>query len=234
MQSGTDSTTQFSLKSGIVRFLLIAVYFAAVAGVIHISVATHHIAAESSLIELSQLALLGITVGAFHFIAQTNAKLRSAAKLISAFFLCLMIRELDAMFDLIAHGFWKYPALTVAGIAIYQALKDRKEAYQSLLAVVNARNFNPLILGMALLLVFSRLYGMGDLWESAMGVHFVRDVKDLAEEGTELLAYSVICLSSIGYWIEAAWSNKHETQKHAHLNQHFKSPQNQTHTNLHI
>ena len=50
---------------------------------------------------------------------------------------------------------------------------------------------------MILLLVFSRLYGMGSFWQHVMGEHSVRDVKNISEEGIELLCYSLIALSAV-------------------------------------
>jgi len=46
-------------------------------------------------------------------------------------------------------------------------------------------------------LVFSRLYGMGSFWQHVMGEHYVRDVKNISEEGIELLCYSLIALSAV-------------------------------------
>jgi hypothetical protein len=59
------------------------------------------------------------------------------------------------------------------------------------------------MVALALLLVYSRLFGMGVLWEQAMGANYVRDVKSIAEESTELMAYAMIWLAALGYWFEA-------------------------------
>lgn len=56
---------------------------------------------------------------------------------------------------------------------------------------------NLLITGVMLLLVFSRLFGMGSFWHNIMGADYVREVKIIAEEGTELLAYCLIAFASV-------------------------------------
>lgn len=54
-----------------------------------------------------------------------------------------------------------------------------------------------LITAVVLLLVFSRLYGMGSFWHSVMEEHYLREVKNLSEEAIELLCYSLISLSAV-------------------------------------
>jgi hypothetical protein len=77
-----------------------------------------HTLGEVSLTECVQQILLGITVIAFYRIRSQRQDLRHSALLIAGFFLVLFIRELDFLFDKIAHGFWVYPALAVTCAAI--------------------------------------------------------------------------------------------------------------------
>ncbi len=51
----------------------------------------------------------------------------------------------------------------------------------------------------ATLLVFSRLFGMGEMWQGLMQENYMRGVKNTAEEGVELLSYSLIVFSAIWY-----------------------------------
>lgn len=192
-----------TVLKGAGQFFAIALYFAGIAGIVHYSVASHNVASESSLIELSQLGLLAATVFAFRRVAKFSQSLHHAAGLMSAFFLVLMIRELDATLDMVMHGFWKVPALIVTGLAIWPALKHWRETLTSLAHAIHSRHSTVLMIALALLLVYSRLFGMGELWEQAMGANYVRDVKNIAEESTELVAYSLILFSALGYLVEA-------------------------------
>ncbi|OOE84305.1 hypothetical protein BZG72_02740 [Salinivibrio sp. PR6] len=192
-----------AVLKGAGKFFAVACYLAGIAGIIHYSVAAHNVASESSLIELSQLLLLILTVFTFRRVAKFNPTLCHAAKLMSGFFLVLMIRELDATLDIVMHGFWKVPALLVTGLTLWPAIKHGRDTFTSLAHALSAKSSTMLIVALGLLLVYSRLFGMGELWEQAMGAMYVRDVKNIAEESTELVAYSLIWLSALGYWLES-------------------------------
>jgi len=152
---------------------------------------------EKSITECVQQILLGITTIAFFRISIENSQLKHAALLISGFFLVLFIRELDFWFDYIEHGFWIYPALITAAIAIYNACRGGVNAIKQLAKILAYPDMKILIVGVMLLLVFSRLYGMGSYWQSLMGDHYIRAVKNTAEEGIELLCYFLITVSAI-------------------------------------
>ncbi|KAB1455215.1 hypothetical protein [Vibrio panuliri] len=151
---------------------------------------------ELSLTEGLEQVMLIIASGSFFYLASQQPKLKHAATLIAAFFLVMLIRENDALFDYIAHGFWRYPAMAVAFSAIAYAVRNGKQSLDQLAVILNNRNMGMLLLGIVLLLVYSRLFGMGNFWKGVMQEHYVRDVKNIAEEGTELLAYCIIAFSS--------------------------------------
>ncbi|GGK25280.1 hypothetical protein [Aliivibrio fischeri] len=136
---------------------------------------------------MEQLLLLA-SVLSFAYIGWDNAAYRRASFLIAAFFSCMLIREFDAFFDhLVYHGFWAVPAIIVALIAIGYALTDRNNVLLGLSKMMKQSHFPVLCLGLAILLVFSRLFGMGDMWQQVMG------------DGYELLGYTVIFYASINY-----------------------------------
>lgn len=145
---------------------------------------------EQSITELLQALFLLFSLLCFYQLKRANY-LPRAAMLVSGFFAVLLIRELDVYFDIISHGFWIYPALSVAFWCVVYALRKGKlvEQMSTLLA---DKNMQTLITFIVLLFVFSRLYGMGDFWEAVMGEHYVRDIKDISEETIELLCYAFI------------------------------------------
>jgi len=53
--------------------------------------------------------------------------------------------------------------------------------------------------GFLVVLVFSRLFGVHALWQHLMLGDYNRVVKNMAEEGTELLGYSLCWLASVRY-----------------------------------
>ncbi|MEL0606829.1 hypothetical protein [Vibrio echinoideorum] len=152
---------------------------------------------ESSVTEMLQQFLLLVSSGAFAYLAKKRPEVNHAAILISAFFAVLFIRELDYWFDMIAHGAWVYPAIIIAGSAIFYAIRNGKQTVDQLALILASPHMNLLVTGVMLLLVFSRLFGMGSFWQGVMGEHYISNVKTIAEEGTELLAYCLIAFASL-------------------------------------
>ncbi|WP_299136334.1 hypothetical protein [uncultured Vibrio sp.] len=152
---------------------------------------------EISVTEMLQQLLLVVTSGSFIYLARERSEVKHAALLISAFFAVMFIREMDFWFDKIVHGAWVVPALLVAGSAIFYAVKNGKRTIDQLALILASPHMNLLVTGVMLLLVFSRLFGMGSFWHNVMGDDYVRVVKNIAEEGTELLAYCLIAFASL-------------------------------------
>ncbi|WP_039979654.1 hypothetical protein [Vibrio sagamiensis] len=152
---------------------------------------------ERSVTESLQLTMLLITTVTFFRLSQKNQALSYSATLITGFFAALLIREMDYWFDMIHHGIWVYPASLVSILACLKAYQGGKNTINQMANLLQEQSMQLLIVAVVLLLVFSRLYGMGSFWRHIMAEHFVHDVKNIAEEGIELLCYSLIAFSSI-------------------------------------
>lgn len=145
---------------------------------------------EHSLTELFQALLLLFSLLCFYQLQRRDC-LPRATILVCGFFTVLLIREMDAYFDLVFHGFWIYPALNVTFFSVVYALRGNN-LNEQMSTLLNDKNMQSLITFVVLLFVFSRLYGMGDFWEGVMGSQYVRDVKNISEETIELLCYTFI------------------------------------------
>jgi hypothetical protein len=152
---------------------------------------------ESSVTEVLQMVMLISSSVAFMLLARHYPALSNASVLIAGFFCVLAIREMDALFDLIFHGAWLYPALGVFICSMFYAFRGGKSTLDQLAAILASRYMPILVTAVVVLLVFSRLYGMGSFWQHVMGEHYMRDVKNLSEEAIELLCYSLIAFSAI-------------------------------------
>ena len=134
-----------------------------------------------SLIELGQEALL-LSAAIFTLrTASLEKALSGGLWLVGGFLVALFIRELDGW---IGHA-WVYCELVIPGLAHF----------------IGHRAFPIMCAGVAILLVYSRLYGMQTLWlayagEACSGLY---SVKTLSEESTELLAYMMILTSAAFY-----------------------------------
>lgn len=196
----TEAQPIHPLFSTLACFFALALLLAASAFAIHLEVIhTGGNVGEHSVVEYLQELYLLIVGSLFTAVAVKRNEQRGFAILVAGFFFLLLIRELDALFDQIVHGFWKYPAWVIAMGAIGYALRNQNTTVAPLLGYFNHKSFAMMMAGMATLLVFSRLYGVGELWQTAMQTHYIRTVKDLAEEGVELLAYSLVMFAAAWY-----------------------------------
>ncbi|WP_105902290.1 hypothetical protein [Vibrio gangliei] len=191
------------IKRSVLRFLVLAVVVALPVICIRVDIFYfNNNLGEISLTEFLQEGMLFIATCLFASIAKNNPDVRHAYVLIAGFFACLLIRELDALFDLIYHGFWVVPALVVAASAIRFALTDKEKTVAGLSQHAQDKNNSSMMVGLAVLLIFSRLFGMGSLWEGLLGDEFVRAVKNVAEEGTEVLGYALMFYSALCYYVD--------------------------------
>ncbi|MDD9178153.1 MULTISPECIES: hypothetical protein [Aliivibrio] len=157
---------------------------------------------ENSLTEYYQQFLLLVVIISFTYIAVVNKQARAFATLIIGFFSCMFIRESDGVLDKVYHGFWLVPALIVAFTCLFLAFKNRKGLLSTSARFFDSRYFYTLSCALVIILVFSRLAGMNYLWQTLLDGHYIRTIKNLAEEGTELLGYSLLAYSALGFGIE--------------------------------
>lgn len=190
-----------AIFNAVAHFLFLAVLVSLPILVIRLDIDTLKTgASEGTLVEYMEQFLLTLTILCYAYIAKHNPTFRRFGVLVMGFFLCMLIRELDMFFDqLVFHGFWVYPASIVAASAILYSLTNRAETAEQFAAFVKHRHFALLCLGLVLLLVFSRLFGMGSLWREVLDEGYVRAAKNIAEEGTELMAYVTILYASFRY-----------------------------------
>ncbi|MCF7353702.1 hypothetical protein [Vibrio sp. CK2-1] len=154
---------------------------------------------ETSLTEYFQEIILLLSSLSFAYTAYKEPSTRHFCTLVAGFFGCMFIRELDGLFDQIFHGFWVVPALILAVTCTIFASRNIKQTIHTFSHFTQSRHFFSLCIGMALLLVFSRLFGMGHFWQGILGPEYNRIIKRVAEEGLEVLGYTVIFYSSLGY-----------------------------------
>ena len=158
---------------------------------------------ETSFTEISQEVMLAIIAALFWLSARQPGQ-RGVGILIGGFFACMLIRELDGLFDPISHSAWCWPFLAIAAFSIGNALhnKRRSATFKALAAFIATPTFATLATGFAVL-VFSRVFGMGSLWHHVLGEGYARMAKTAVEEGVELMAYSIWLAASVEYFVRA-------------------------------
>lgn len=154
---------------------------------------------ETSLTETLQEVMLASVAAMFFLSSRRRAAQRGALILIGGFYSCMLIRELDFVFDIVEHGSWVWFALATAAASLALALRAPRGTLEGLVAFVTHRSWLMTASGLLIVLVFSRLFGMHQLWQHLMLDGYNRVVKNIAEEGTELLGYSICWLASVRY-----------------------------------
>jgi hypothetical protein len=109
----------------------------------------------------------------------------------------MLIREQDHFLDPISHGCWKWPAFALAAACILHALRRPAETLSQLARFVRWRWFPILLVGVVIVLAYSRLFGMSMLWHSMLSADCWRLAKTAMEESSELLGYMLIMFSAL-------------------------------------
>ena len=169
-----------------------------VVGVIYFDIKTFGDIREHSFVELGQSIFLFATSVIFMYLA--SKKKANGLWLVAGFFVCMLIREQDAYFDDIFHGSWAYFALASVVFFVWKAWSQGKDnVLKTMAEYMQSPPFTTMSFGIMVVLVFSRVFGMGKLWKLIMGDKFNHLVKNVAEEGTELFGYSIIFLAAVEY-----------------------------------
>ncbi len=181
-------------------FILAALFLALMILPIYIDVAWMNDALhETSFTETTQEIMLAVIAALFFIAAQRRPAQRGALTLVTGFYSCMLIRELDFVFDAIQHGSWIWFALAVTAGCLAVALRTPKKTLHALARLLQHRSWPVMASGFLVVLVFSRLFGIHALWQHLMLGDYNRVVKNMAEEGTELLGYGLCWLASVRY-----------------------------------
>lgn len=152
---------------------------------------------ETGPTEILQSVLLLASSSLYFLEAARRPELRHALVLVAGFLGCMFIREQDYFLDFIRHGCWVWPALALAFACIGFACTNLRSALAGLEHFVRWKYFPFLLIGLVIVLAYSRLFGMGVLWHSLLGDKFTYTAKTAMEESSELLGYLFILVSAI-------------------------------------
>lgn len=155
---------------------------------------------EVGAVEILQMVFTLMAAGLFLEAGRINEGRRPFTIVISGFLFCLFIRESDYFLDeLVARHAWKMIVLlTVILVAVY-VIKNAGRVLASVLDFLCQPSFGVFMSALLIVLVFSRLFGYGDFWEALIEGGYYRVIKTIAEEGTELLGYALLFISSCEY-----------------------------------
>lgn len=119
----------------------------------------------------------------------------SLSVLIASFFSIVLIRELDWLFDIISHGSWKYFAITLTLICLAISFRHRKGFKVSLDSFTDSKYYHLFIVGLIMVLFFSRFIGTKHLWLQILDYEQAKSVKNIVQESLEAFGYVLIFLA---------------------------------------
>lgn len=155
---------------------------------------------ENNSIEFAQqsLLLISVLVG-LSTLAYTN-NYKTFMVILALFILMHLIREFDAWFD--SHfGGWFPFVLGVAAVLLGILIKNFKLFLEQLSTLRHTLGFGILLIALANLHVFTRIYGKPSNWDNIMGENYLYSVERISEEAVELIAYMMILIAVVELFI---------------------------------
>jgi hypothetical protein len=162
---------------------------------------------ENSWTEILQEAFLFISGVVFLITGRFDLKMRPIANLTAVFFFMCFIREFNNQIP-----YWSYleiPLIVLFGILVFL---DRSKLESAILRLVENRAISWLVTGFLVTFVFSRLFGKTVFWEHILENNYNRWAKNAAEEGIELLGYTLLLIGSIEILVQAFRGEKKPEQ----------------------
>ncbi|SBS28898.1 hypothetical protein MAQ5080_01241 [Marinomonas aquimarina] len=152
---------------------------------------------ESSLVEHLQDLFTFSSALTFMVCAYLSKPLRQACILLGALMFMMFVRESDSLLDAqVFDGAWQLIVGAVIIATVYGLRNQVKDSYDSLKRFSQTSSFGFVVAGLVVVLAFSRMFGRTSFWQSVMGDAYVRTVKNIVEEGTELLGYSIVMIAA--------------------------------------
>lgn len=158
---------------------------------------------EHSLLEYMQegilllISVLCVLIGRFD---KNNGPL---AHLLGGAAIIAFIRELDFFFDeYLFDGAWQLLVSIAFCIIFLKLYPLRNKLRANINDFITRPSFGIIVSGFMTVFVFSRLFGWKGVWQAIMEEHYIRVVKNAAEEGTELLGFLLILIGAVELFLE--------------------------------
>ncbi|MDA0315522.1 MAG: hypothetical protein O3A40_09535, partial [Bacteroidetes bacterium] len=156
---------------------------------------------EDSSTEWAQEIFLLLTSLLFARLAYTSAGIRGFPFLMSGVAFMGLIREYNNYLHTWFYGAWQLLVLPVLMTTIFYIYRNRRTLYEPIKQFIQQPAFGFTISGFLAVMVFSRFFGTKSLWKNILEVTDLsnqnRWVKNAAEEGSELLGYSLLFIGAL-------------------------------------
>jgi hypothetical protein len=171
---------------------------------------------EDSFSEWAQEISLAVIAIAFFWVGKKFPDKSAFTTLMAGMALMGLIREYNNFFQ--EHffvGAWTTLLLLTGIITTYLVYLRRHKLVSAITDFIHRPSFGLMVAGFLTIVVFSRLFGLPSFWEPIMGDTFMRPVMRVAEEGTELLGYTILMLGALEYAVSVWQQQKKATNSTA-------------------
>jgi len=145
---------------------------------------------------LQELFLLFLAF-VFIYTGQKEPELLPATRLISLFIFMAVIRELNNLVH-----FWFYLVLPLILLFAWYVYHDRNKLIASLASFLKRPEVPWFLAGFLVTFIYSRFFGRKVFWQAVTGGDFPRWVKNAAEEGMELLGYTLLFIGGMEMFLQ--------------------------------
>lgn len=154
---------------------------------------------EHSFTEYAQSLILLLTIGTFAYVIAKHDKEKPFAYMAIGLFTAMLIREQNFLFNDLGAHLWESLVIITLVITITLSRRSGTPFAPVFSTYLRSRAGQIMVIGLIILLFYSRFLGMGMIWTSLLDDGYVRTVKNAIEEGTELLAYVIILYAAQVY-----------------------------------
>ncbi|GAA4807376.1 hypothetical protein GCM10023231_40720 [Olivibacter ginsenosidimutans] len=201
----TSPTTHKPLIHQTIRFLVYAIAAVLLAEFIRFDARFGSVESkfsESSYTEYLQSLFL-FTSSILLFITYRKSPTKNyVALLLFGLTVASFIREQDIYFETyIGKTTWFYPVLVVLAFSLYGVIKNGATFLRQLNQYRQSFSAGLFTFGFITTYIFSRLFGRKVFWYAVMEDHYVRGVKNAAEECLELYGYLIILIAVIEFYL---------------------------------
>lgn len=181
-------------------YLLFIVGVAQVFSMEGYSLLTHSEYSEHSATEKMQDTFAFLTSVLFLIGAWLSKSLRPAAIIVATLSGMMFIREFDAFLDEnLFDGAWQALVVVLITSSAVYLFKQAYPVKPSMVEFSRLSSAGIFLSGFLVIMAFSRLIGRGSFWEAVMGDAYMRVVKNIAEEGTELMGYALLLIAAVEF-----------------------------------
>ena len=153
---------------------------------------------ENSYTEWAQVMVLIITNLVLFWLGRISPKEKVMIFGLLGFLTMALIREFDLYLDeYVFDGAWQLLAFSTLAVTLIIVYKHREHLEEASQKVIQTSAFGFISAGLLVTFVFSRLYGRTEFWQAVMEEEYFRNVKNVSEEGIELLGYTIILIGCI-------------------------------------